>query len=69
MIGEAEIGGVFIPRVLIAAIVAFVASLILRRILRQLRFYRFVWHAGLFDTATFVILLWLTALITTGWTP
>jgi hypothetical protein len=64
MIGEAQIGGVFIPWLLIAAILAFAISLGVRRAFRRLRLYRFVWHAGLFDTAMFVILLWMTAWIT-----
>ena len=61
MIGEWAIDGVFIPRVLIVFLFAFAASLVLRRILRSLHLYRFIWHAGLFDTAVFVALSWLIA--------
>jgi hypothetical protein len=64
MIGEAEVGGVFIPWLLIVALWAFAISLLLRVLFRRLRLYRFVWHAGLFDTATYVVLLWITAWIT-----
>lgn len=66
MIGESVIDGVFIPRVLVVFVIAFVVSLILRRTLRLLNAYRFIWHAGLFDTAIFVALAWLVARASTG---
>ncbi len=56
MIGEVEMGGVFIPIALVSGIIGFLASLILRRILRVAHAYTFVWHAGLFDVAAFVLL-------------
>jgi len=65
MIGEFNIDGVFIPYLLALAVVAFVLSVAARRILRAVHFYRFVWHAGLFDVALFVVLLWLVAMIST----
>jgi hypothetical protein len=61
VIGEVEASGVFIPVALIAGVLAFVATLILRRILRAINAYAFVWHAGLFDVAMFVVLWWLVA--------
>jgi uncharacterized protein DUF1656 len=64
MIGEFEIRGVFIPTLLVLGIGAFFISLVLRVILRRLHFYRFVWHAGLFDTALYVVILWVVALVT-----
>ena len=69
MIGEMDIGGVFVPRVLLTMIVALVLNLLLRAGLRTAGAYRFVWHAGLFDTAMFVVLWWATAFFTTGLTP
>jgi hypothetical protein len=69
MIGETDIDGVFIPRLLLVAILAFISLMVLRVIFRRLRLYRFVWHAGLFDTALFVVLVWLIAMATTGLTP
>lgn len=48
--------GVFIPIALVSGIIGFLASLILRRILRIAHAYVFVWHAGLFDVAAFVLL-------------
>jgi len=57
MIGEISIGGVFVPSLLIWALIAFVLNVVLRRILSAIGFYRLVWHRALFDTALFVILL------------
>ena len=60
MIGEVELGGVFIPIVLVSGTVGFATSLVLRRVLRAMHAYAFVWHAGLFDVAMFVV-LWAVA--------
>ena len=60
MIGEVEVGGVFIPVALISGIAAFLFSLVFRRLLRAAQAYRFIWHAGLFDVAMFVV-LWAVA--------
>jgi hypothetical protein len=64
MIGEIEMHGVFVPTLLVLGIGAFFITLVLRVILRRLDFYRFVWHAGLFDTALYVVILWVAALAT-----
>jgi hypothetical protein len=61
VIGEVEASGVFIPVALAAGVLAFIATLISRRILRTINAYVFVWHAGLFDVAMFVVLWWLVA--------
>ena len=66
MIGESIIDGVFIPRVLVVLLFAFVVSLLIRRVLRSFNLYRFIWHAGLFDTAVFLSLAWLIAEVTVG---
>jgi hypothetical protein len=63
MIGEASIDGVFVPQLLLLGILAFVLTACARRVLRSLRLYRFVWHAGLFDMALFLVLLWILALL------
>jgi hypothetical protein len=57
MIGEMSIGGVFVPSLLIWALIAFALNITLRRLFYAIGFYRFVWHRALFDAATFVILL------------
>jgi uncharacterized protein DUF1656 len=69
MIGEMDIAGVFVPRVLLTVIVGLILTQVLRAALRPAGFYRFVWHAGLFDTAMFIVLWWATAFLTTGLTP
>jgi len=65
MIGEIPIDGVLIPTLLVLGVEAFLVLTVLRAILRRLHFYRVVWHAGLFDTALYVVILWLTALVST----
>jgi hypothetical protein len=69
MIGEWDINGVFGPRLLLVFAFAFVASVLLRRLLRRLHWYRYVWHAALFDISVFVVLAWLIGLATMGLTP
>lgn len=64
MIGEIDIHGVFIPNLLVLGAGAFFVTLVLRVILRRVHFYRLVWHAGLFDTALYVVILWVAALLT-----
>jgi hypothetical protein len=64
MIGEADIDGVLVPYLLLLAALSFVALLPIRQALRRLNLYRFVWHAGLFDIALFVVLLSIIARIT-----
>lgn len=67
MIGEFDIGGVFVPSLLVAAVIAFGVTSVVRLSLRRLHLYRFVWHAGLFDLALFVVLLWAIAMVTLTW--
>jgi hypothetical protein len=69
MIGEQDIDGVFVPQLLLVAVLAFTLTLSLRWGLRRMHLYRFVWHAGLFDTALFVVVMWLTAMATASLTP
>ena len=56
MIGEIELGGVFVPIALATGIASFLLSLVMRQILRAAGAYRVIWHAGLFDVAMFVLL-------------
>ncbi|RYE77876.1 MAG: DUF1656 domain-containing protein [Hyphomicrobiales bacterium] len=57
MFGDFNIFGVFVPRILILALIAYVLNLVLRRVLARLGVYRLVWHPGLFDLALFVLVL------------
>jgi hypothetical protein len=67
MIGELDIGGVFVPSLLVAALIAFCMTSVVQLGFRRLHLYRFVWHAGLFDVALFVVLLWVAAIVTANW--
>ena len=69
MIGEVDIAGVFLPALLLTGIGAFVATFVAKRLLRRLDLYRFIWHAGLFDTAMFVVLWWLVTAVTSELSP
>jgi Protein of unknown function (DUF1656) len=67
MIGELNIGGVFVPGLLVAAVIAFGLTSVVGLSLRRLHLYRFVWHAGLFDVALYVLMLFVAALATANW--
>jgi hypothetical protein len=69
MIGEIDIAGVFVPGLLLTVVIGLVVTQLLRALLRPAGFYRFVWHAGLFDIAMFMVVWWMTAFLTTGPTP
>jgi hypothetical protein len=56
MVGEFNFAGVFVPALLVWAMVAIGASMFVRSILRLVGFYRLVWHRGLFDLALLAIL-------------
>ena len=64
MIGELNIDGVFLPSLLLVAVFAFCLTTVVRLSLRRLNLYRFIWHAGLFDVALFVVVLWAIAVAT-----
>ena len=57
MTGELDLYGVFVPGLAAAMLVAFLLSLVLRRALAMVGFYRLVWHRPLFDLALYVVLL------------
>ncbi len=57
MIGEFDLGGVFIPMLMLWAVIALALSLPIRVLFDRLGLYRFVWHRGLFDIAL-VLALW-----------
>jgi hypothetical protein len=56
MIGEFDVGGVFVPALVLWGMIAIGVNLVLRRVLSVFGFYRLVWHRGLFDLALLVIL-------------
>lgn len=65
MIGEFDVGGVFVPALVIWGVIALVVSMVLRRILVILGFYRLVWHRGLFDLALLAV-LWASVTAVAG---
>ena len=69
MIGEIDIAGVFVPTLLVWAVVAFFISVPLRWVLTRLGFYRFVWYRGLFDLCLLVLLFGLVTVLTAGLHP
>ena len=63
MIGEVNFNGVFVPTVLIVAVVAALLLTVLRRLLARIGFYRIVWHGPLVNVALYILIL---AAITAG---
>jgi hypothetical protein len=57
MIGEIDIYGVFIPSLLAWAVIGFIVSLLVRRVLAKFGFYKYVWHRPLFDIALVIVLV------------
>ena len=57
MIGEIDVYGLFLPPLLILAVIAWAVSAQLRRGLRAIGAYGWVWHAPLFDFAFYVLVL------------
>lgn len=57
MFGDFNLFGVYVPRILVLALIAYVLNLVLRRVLARLGVYRLVWHPGLFDLALYVLVL------------
>jgi hypothetical protein len=55
---EFAIGGVVVPGLLAAMLLAFIAILVLRNVFALTGMYRLVWHPALFDLAVYVLLLW-----------
>lgn len=54
MTAELSVFGVFVPTILVAAVVAYAVTALAARGLRLVGFYRFVWHPALFNVALFV---------------
>jgi hypothetical protein len=67
MIGEFDVYGVFIPALLVWALIAVLLSLVLRAVLRRIGFYRLVWHRPLVDLSLLVIILAVVAAVLPHW--
>jgi hypothetical protein len=67
MIGEVALYGVFIPILLVWAVLALAVMTVLRRVLAVLGFYRLVWHRPLVELSLFVIILAAVAAVFPRW--
>lgn len=65
MTGEYAIAGIFVAAAPLHALVALALVLLIHRMLVRTRFYRWVWHPVLVDSAMFAIAWALVAL----WLP
>ena len=57
MIAELDIFGIYLPALLVWALLALLLSSLLRRTLIRAGIYARVWHPPLFDAALFLLLL------------
>ena len=57
MIGEVSLYGIYVPPLLLLALLAFGLSRLCGRVLARSGFYRHVWHPALFDFSLFVMVL------------
>jgi Protein of unknown function (DUF1656) len=57
MIAELDFHGVFVPALLVWAVIALPFTAVFMRVLKRLGIYRFVWREPLFDLALFTIVL------------
>lgn len=57
MIGEMDIGGIFLPTFLVLMGISYLIFLALHAVLMRAHFYRLVWHRALFNVALYAVLL------------
>ena len=66
---EIDIGGLFVPPLLICALLALPLTSVCSNLLQRLGFYRLVWHRHLFNTALYTLLValcwWLPSWLAT----
>jgi hypothetical protein len=67
MIGEFDVYGVFVPALLVWALIAVFLSVVLRAVLQRIGFYRLVWHRPLVDLSFLVIILGVVAAVLPHW--
>ena len=61
MIGEASFYGLYVPWLMLLCGVTLGVQWLVHRALGAIGFYRWVWHPALFDTALFVLLLYVVS--------
>ncbi|MDK2857811.1 MAG: hypothetical protein PWQ29_798 [Verrucomicrobiota bacterium] len=59
--------GIYIPTLAVLAVTAFVLTTVVERLLVRFDFYRFVWHRPLFNTAMYLIILWINVALLRRW--
>ena len=57
MIGEVSLYGIYVPPLLLLALLALVISRLFNWVLARTGLYRHIWHPALFDFSLFVIVL------------
>jgi hypothetical protein len=67
MIGELDIYGVFVPVLLVWALIALAITAVLRRVLNHFGFYRLVWHRPLVDLSLLVLVTAAVATVLPVW--
>lgn len=63
---DLDIYGIYIPTLGVLALAAYFANSVMQRLLARVRFYRFVWHRPLFDTAMYFCILGVAAIVLIG---
>jgi len=59
MIGEVSFYGLYVPWLMLLCGATLLVQWAVHRLLGAIGFYRWVWHPALFDTALFVLLLYV----------
>jgi hypothetical protein len=67
MIGEVSLYGLYVPPLLLLALLSLIVARVLNRVLAHLGVYRLVWHPALFDLSLFVIVLGSLSFLTSNW--
>jgi hypothetical protein len=67
MIGEVSLYGLYVPPLLLLALLSLGVVRVLDRVLARLGIYRLVWHPALFNLALFVIVLGSLSYFTSNW--
>lgn len=62
-----DLAGIYVPGLLVDALIAALLTLIAMQVMGRLGLYRHVWHPALFNCALFVVLLSLIAVPLGGW--
>jgi hypothetical protein len=69
MTGELSIGGVYVPALLVLAVLALLLTAVVARLMASLGAYRLVAYRPLVDLAIFMLLLGLLSLVSGSFGP